>query len=56
MKGEFMFSKAYSAAIQGIDGFIVSVEADVGDGLPLFDMVGLVVKTYKCYNIFDILG
>ncbi len=35
-----MFSKAYSAAIHGIDGLIVSVEADVSDGLPLFDMVG----------------
>lgn len=35
-----MFSKAYSAAILGIDGFIVSVEADVSDGLPLFDLVG----------------
>ena len=36
-----MFSKAYSAVIHGIDGLIVSVEADVSDGLPLFDMVGL---------------
>ena len=36
-----MFSRAYSAVIHGIDGLIVSVEADVSDGLPLFDMVGL---------------
>ena len=36
-----MFSKAYSAVIHGIDGLIVSVEADVSNGLPLFDMVGL---------------
>ena len=35
-----MFSKAYSATIHGIDGLIVSVEADVSDGLPIFDMVG----------------
>lgn len=35
-----MFSKALSAAINGIDGFIISVEADVSDGLPLFDLVG----------------
>lgn len=35
-----MFSKAFSAAVNGIDGFIVSVEADVSDGLPLFDLVG----------------
>jgi len=36
-----MFCKAYSAAIHGIEGLIVSVEADVSDGLPAFDMVGL---------------
>jgi len=35
-----MFSKAYSAAIIGMDSFIVSVEADVSDGLPLFELVG----------------
>ncbi len=36
-----MFSKAYSAVIHGIDGLIIGVEADVSDGLPVFDMVGL---------------
>nr|WP_271716115.1 YifB family Mg chelatase-like AAA ATPase [Anaeromicropila herbilytica] len=36
----YMFSKAYSAAIHGIDGVIVNVEADVSDGLPTFEMVG----------------
>ncbi len=35
-----MFSKAFSAAVSGIDGIIVSVEADVSDGLPVFDLVG----------------
>jgi len=35
-----MFSKALSAAVNGIDGFIISVEADVSDGLPLFELVG----------------
>ncbi len=35
-----MFSKALSAAVNGIDGTIVSVEADVSDGLPIFDLVG----------------
>ena len=42
-----MFSKAYSAAIHGIDGLIVSVEADVSDGLPVFDMVGLLGSEVK---------
>lgn len=48
MKGaHLMFSKAYSATIHGIDGLIVSVEADVSDGLPLFDMVGLLNSEVK---------
>lgn len=42
-----MFSKAYSATIHGIDGIIVSVEADVSDGLPLFEMVGLLNSEVK---------
>lgn len=48
MKGaKYMFSKAYSAAIHGIEGLIVSVEADVSDGLPSFDMVGLLGSEVK---------
>jgi Mg chelatase-related protein len=47
MKGANMFSKAYSAAIHGIDGMIVSVEADVSDGLPIFDMVGYLASEVK---------
>lgn len=35
-----MFSNVYSAAVSGIDGYIVGVEADIHDGLPCFDMVG----------------
>ncbi len=42
-----MFSKAYSAAIHGIDALIVSVEADVSDGLPIFDMVGYLGSEVK---------
>lgn len=42
-----MFSKAYSATIHGIDGLIVSVEADVSDGLPIFDMVGYLGSEVK---------
>lgn len=42
-----MFSKAYSAAIHGIDGLIVSVEADVSDGLPIFEMVGFLASEVK---------
>jgi len=42
-----MFSKAFSAAIHGIDGMIVTVEADVSDGLPVFDMVGFLGSEVK---------
>lgn len=42
-----MFSKAYSAAIHGIEGLIVSVEADISDGLPMFDMVGYLGSEVK---------
>lgn len=42
-----MFSKAYCAAVHGIDGLIVSVEADVSDGLPIFDMVGYLGSEVK---------
>ncbi len=35
-----MYSRVYSAALQGLEGQLVTVEADMGDGLPSFDMVG----------------
>lgn len=42
-----MFSKAFSASIIGIDGYIIQVEADVSDGLPLFDLVGFLASEVK---------
>lgn len=35
-----MFTKVNSVGIQGIEGVLIGVEADVGDGLPGFSMVG----------------
>ncbi|MCR5607519.1 MAG: YifB family Mg chelatase-like AAA ATPase [Lachnospiraceae bacterium] len=35
-----MFSKSYSAGLDGINSYIVNVEADVTDGFPEFYMVG----------------
>lgn len=35
-----MFSKVSSAALYGIESRIISIEADVGEGLPGFSMVG----------------
>ena len=37
----FMLGKINSAALRGIDGYTVSVEVDVSQGLPAFDIVGL---------------
>ena len=42
-----MFSKVFSGAILGLDGFIISVEADVSNGLPVFDMVGFLASEVK---------
>lgn len=42
-----MFSKITSCAVQGVDGTIISVEADVNDGLPVFTMVGFLSSSVK---------
>lgn len=42
-----MFSKVNSAAISGIQSRIISVEADVGNGLPGFSMVGYLASEVK---------
>lgn len=36
-----MLSRIYSRGLSGIDGFPVSVETDISNGLPAFDIVGL---------------
>lgn len=36
-----MISKVYSRGLAGIDGFPVSVETDISNGMPAFDIVGL---------------
>ena len=35
-----MFSKVYSAALNGMDAYLVRVEADISEGMPQFLMVG----------------
>lgn len=42
-----MFNRTFSAAVHGIDGFLVQVEADVSDGLPEFSMVGFLASEVK---------
>ncbi|MDF2683135.1 MAG: hypothetical protein K0R47_4325, partial [Brevibacillus sp.] len=36
-----MYACSYSGTVLGIDGLIVSVETDIANGLPQFDLVGL---------------
>ncbi len=38
---EVMYAKLYSSSVLGIDGYIVEVEVDISNGLPVFDLVGL---------------
>lgn len=42
-----MYCKSLCAAIQGIDGCIIHVEADISDGLPYFSMVGYLASEVK---------
>lgn len=42
-----MFSRALSAAVRGIEGYIINVEADVSNGLPEFQMVGYLASELK---------
>ncbi|GAA4713045.1 YifB family Mg chelatase-like AAA ATPase [Brevibacillus fulvus] len=36
-----MYAQIFSATVQGIDGLIVTVEVDIANGLPQFELVGL---------------
>ncbi len=40
-KGDNMFNRVYSAALMGIDGYMVGVEVDISSGFPRLDLVGL---------------
>ena len=42
-----MFSRTYTGAIDGINGFLVCVEADISEGLPEFSMVGGLASEVK---------
>ncbi|PQL22342.1 magnesium chelatase [Veillonella sp. T14073-2] len=42
-----MYAKLYGATLHGIDGCIITVEVDISQGLPVFDMVGLPNQSVK---------
>ena len=33
-----MYSKTFCVAVQGIEGHMVQIEADISDGLPVFSL------------------
>jgi magnesium chelatase family protein len=37
----FLYAKLESLAVNGIEGFLVQIEVDLGGGLPSFEIVGL---------------
>lgn len=42
-----MYSKVYSGTWEGIEGILIQVEADISNGLPVFDMVGYLSSEVK---------
>ena len=42
-----MYAKLYGATLHGIDGCIITVEVDISQGLPAFDIVGLPNQSVK---------
>lgn len=42
-----MYSRTFCAAIQGIEGRIIQIEADISDGLPNFSLVGYLSSEVK---------
>ena len=42
-----MYAKLYGATLHGIEGCIITVEVDISQGLPVFDIVGLPNQSVK---------
>lgn len=42
-----MYSKIYGADVVGVEARIITIETDVNDGLPVFDMVGYLASAVK---------
>lgn len=38
--GVFMYRQVLSGTLHGVEGTLITVEADVSEGLPVFNMVG----------------
>lgn len=46
-----MYGVSYCAAIRGIEGCMIQVEADISDGLPGFSLVGYLASEVKDITI-----
>lgn len=44
---DFMFNKVFGADVSGVEARVICIEADVSDGLPVFDMVGFLASAVK---------
>ena len=42
-----MYSKVLSGTLHGVEGRLITVEADVSDGLPVFNMVGVLASEVR---------
>lgn len=42
-----MIAKVLSSSLNGIEGYIINVEVDISEGLPIFDLVGLPDSSVK---------
>lgn len=42
-----MYSKVFSAGLSGLEAHVIQVEADVSNGLPVFQMVGVLASAVK---------
>ena len=43
-----MFSQSFGADVYGTKARVIRIEADVSDGLPVFDMVGFLASADCC--------
>ena len=51
-----MLSIVKSMALQGLDGYLVSVQVDISEGMPNFEMVGLPDTSVKDNNDLILAG
>ena len=42
-----MYSKVFSGSLYGVEGRLITVEADVSEGLPVFNMVGFLASEVR---------